>query len=111
MVDVPADVRELAVATNDFVTGLDPSIEVVPKKFYVAYKTSQNLVCMVVQKKRLFLYLKLDPKKVQGPNGISRDVSDVGHSGTGDLEVTVSAIQHLDSAKPFIEAAYQQVGG
>ena len=102
---------ELAEVVNDFISGLDPAIEVAPKKFYIAYKTSQNLVCMEIQKKRLLLYLKLDPKTVQGPKGISRDVTNVGHYGTGDLEIVVSAPQHLEAAKPFLEQAYQQVGG
>jgi len=109
--DAPSAIRELGVALNDFITGLDPSIEVAPKKFYVAYKTSQNLVCMEVQSKKILLYLKLDPKKVQGPKGISRDVSQVGHYGTGDLELTVSTPQQMDAVKPLIEMAYQQVGG
>ncbi len=32
----PELMRELAVGVNDFITGLDPSLEVSPKKFYVA---------------------------------------------------------------------------
>jgi len=49
--------RLLAVSVNDFITGLDPAIEVSPKKFYVAYKTSQNIVCMEVKHQRVLLYL------------------------------------------------------
>ncbi len=105
------DTRELAIAINDFITGLDPAIEVAPKKFYVAYKTSQNVVCMEVQKRRLRLYLKLDPRKVEGPKGISRDVSRIGHFGTGNLELTVSNLRDTEAVKPLIEAAYQQIGG
>lgn len=107
----PQSMRELAVGINDFITGLDPSIEVSPKKFYVAYKTSQNIVCMEVKHKRVLLYLKLDPKTTRGPKGISRDVSDVGHYGTGDLEVAINGQLDFDAAKPFIQQAYEQVGG
>jgi len=107
----PEPVRKLALAVNDFVLGLDPSIEVAPKKLYVAYKTSQNIVCMEVQHKRLILFLKLDPKKFAGPKGIARDVSNIGHFGTGDLEVTVRTEHDLLVAKPFLELAYQRVGG
>src|SRR5262249_16667590 len=85
----PNAIRELAVSINDFVLGLDPSIQAVPKKLYVAYKVAQNLACMEVQMKRVILYLKLDPKKAKGPPGISRNVADIGHFGTGDLEVTI----------------------
>ncbi len=107
----PAGVRELALSVNDFITGLDPSIEVSPKKFYVAYKTSQNIICMEVKQQKILLYLKLNPKVTRGPKTISRDVSEVGHFGTGDLEVTIKHLADLDAAKPFIQQAYQQVGG
>jgi predicted transport protein len=107
----PEAMRQLALAVNDFIAGLDPGIEVAPKKFYVAYKTSQNIVCMEVKQQRVLLYLKLDPKSVRGPKGISRDVTDVGHYGTGDLEVSLKTVADLDAAKPFIQMAYEQVGG
>ena len=107
----PDAMRELALAVNDFVVGLDPSIEVTPKKFYVAYKTSQNIVCMEVKQQRVLLYLKLDPKSAKGPAGISRDVSNVGHYGTGDLEVSLKGLSDLEAAKPFIQTAYERVGG
>jgi len=103
--------RQLAMAVNDFIVGLDPSIEVVPKKFYVAYKTSQNIVCMEVKKRKLLLYLKLDPKKNRGPKGISRDVSGIGHGGTGDLEISVSDPVNFEATKDFIRLSYEQVGG
>ena len=107
----PQGIRELALAVNDFVTGLDDSIQVVPKKFYVAYKASQNIVCLETKQKKLVLFLKLDPKRSAGPKGLSRDVSQVGHYGTGDLEITIASQSDLDLAKPFIKKAYEAVGG
>jgi predicted transport protein len=107
----PEAIRSLALAVNDFIAGLDPGIEITPKKFYVAYKTSQDLVCLEVKHQRLLLYLKLDPKKVPGPKDLSRDVSNIGHFGTGDLEVFVKSSEDFEAAKPFIQQAYEQVGG
>ena len=107
----PQGIKALALVVNDFVAGLDASIQVVPKKRYVAYKTSQNIVCLEVQQKKLYLFLKLDPKRSAGPKGLSRDVSQVGHYGTGDLEITLTSQSDLDLAKPFIKKAYEAVGG
>jgi predicted transport protein len=95
---------------NDFILGLDPAIQAVPKKLYVAYKVAQNMACLEVQKKQVVLYLKLDPKSTKGPPGISRDVSNIGHFGTGDLELTLRNDKDFKQAKPFIELAYQKVG-
>lgn len=107
----PGPIRELAESISEFITGLDPSIEVVPKKLYIAFKTSQNIVCLEVKHKKLLLYLKLDPKQVAGPKGLSRDVTKIGHFGTGDLELTVSTNADFELAKPFIKRAYEEVGG
>jgi predicted transport protein len=105
-------IQDLIMAVHDFVIGLDPAIEVAPKKFYIAYKSSQNIVCMeTFSKNKLTLFLKLKPKEVPNPPKISRDVSRIGHYGTGDFELTLKTLQDLEVAKPFIEMAYQKVGG
>ena len=90
---------------------LIPRLKCLRRSIYVAYKTSQNIVCMEVKQQRVLLYLKLDPKVARGPKGISRDVTDVGHYGTGDLEVSLKDAHDLEAAKPFIQSAYEQVGG
>ena len=107
----PPQVRELALAVDECITAMDPSIEMTPKKLYVAYKTTQNIACLEVQRQRVVLYLKLDPKKVVGIKGITRDVSNIGHYGTGDLEAVVGTLGDLESVKPLIRQAYEQVGG
>lgn len=107
----PEKVRDLALAVQEFVTDLDPAIEEVPKKHYVAYKGSQNIVCLRVQQRRLRLYLKVDPTTLDEIPDIARDVADIGHYGTGDLELSVNTERELEIAKPYIELAYQRVGG
>lgn len=103
--------QSLAMASHDFICGMDPGIEAVPKKQYIAYKTSENIVCMHVNRSRVALFLKLDPKKVKGPTGLSRDMTGIGHFGTGDLEIVLKTPADLELAKPFVQMAYQRVGG
>jgi predicted transport protein len=106
----PEHVRELAQSVREFITGLDTAIEEVPKKYYIAYKISQNIACMCVGNKEVTLYLKIDPKGTP-PLEIVRDVSDIGHVGTGDTEVTIETEKDFQDAKPLIERAYREVGG
>lgn len=105
------EISDLAFTVKEFILDLDPSIEEVPKKFYVAYKSSQNIVCVEVQAKNIKLFLKLSNGDV--PEGTSkyRDVSGIGHYGTGDAEFTIQSIQDFENVKSFIVHAYNKVGG
>jgi predicted transport protein len=38
-------------------------------------------------------------------------VSEVGHYGTGDLEISIGERADLEAAKPFVQMAYEKVGG
>ena len=107
----PEAIRMLAGGVEEFLLSLDPSMEEVPKKFYVAYKISQNIVCMELHMERILLYVKLDPKKVDLPQRIARDVTDIGHYGTGDLELSLRKQDDLEKVKLVLEQAYQRVGG
>lgn len=107
----PVGIRDLMHMVREFMTGLDVSVEESPKKFYVAYRTTQNIVCMEPQQQKVTLFVKLDPKIVSGPVGISRDVSGVGHYGTGDLAIILKSPLDFEMAKPFLKRAYEEVGG
>jgi len=104
-------VQELAHTSQEFILGLDSSIEEAPKKHYIAYRTSQNIVCMEIQKQRVILFLKLDPEQIDKLPGNARDVSSIGHFGTGDLELKINSLEDLEIAMPYIQSAYQKIGG
>lgn len=104
-------IQELIYSIREFVTGLDTAIEEVPKKFYVAYKASQNIVCMEAKNKNIKLFVKLKPSDVSEPPNGFRDVSNIGHYGTGDVEFTISTAEEFEEVKKYIELAYNKVGG
>lgn len=107
----PALVRDIVLAVQEFVMGLDEAIEERPKKLYIAYRTTHNIMCVEPQQSKVSLFLKLDPNKVDLKNGFARDVSSVGHFGTGDVEVTLTTVEDLERAKPLILQAYESIGG
>jgi predicted transport protein len=107
----PEEMRQIVEAVQEFVLGMDQSIQEVPKKFYIAYKLSQNIVCMEVQKKCVLLYLKLVPKELGTLPAIARDVTDIGHFGTGDLEFSLKSLEDFEKAMPLIRQAYEKLGG
>jgi predicted transport protein len=103
--------QDLSLVVNDFITGLDSAIEQNPKKFYIAYKISQNIVCMEIKRHHIALYLKLKSSDIDVPPANYRDVTEIGHYGTGDSEFIVKSENDFTLAKPFIELAYLKVGG
>jgi len=105
------EVKEIAYAVQEFILGLDSDIQEVPKKNYIAYKISQNIACMEVQNQRILIFLKLDPKKIDNPPKISRDMTGKGHNGTGDFEIALKNLVDIEIAKSYIEMAYQKIGG
>jgi len=107
----PDKVRELALLVQEYVMRLDPAIEEAPKKNYVAYRISQNIVCMELQVQRVLLFLKLVPREIANPPKISRDMTGKGHFGTGDFEIALKSPEDFQVAKQYIQLAYQKVGG
>lgn len=99
---------EIFEELEDFIFSLGDDVQKKELKYYYAYKRIQNFVCLEIKphKDIMKLYLRLDPEKIEIPE-IGRDVSDVGHYGTGDLELEISKEEDLETAKPFIEKSYE----
>ncbi len=74
---------------------------------YVAFKRLKNFMTVVFQKDRLVVYLRLDPDAVALRAGFARDVRQIGHWGTGDLELSVATAEDLEQGKPLIAMAYE----
>lgn len=102
---------DLFNTVRDYITSLDSSIEELPKKNYIAYKTSQNFVCLQTYKKKLTLYLKLNPDEVKPMPKQCRDVRNIGHYGTGEFELTIKNQIDFEETKHLINDAYKNIGG
>lgn len=104
---LPPHLSELVASLEGHVQSLGDDVQRKELKLYVAFKRLKNFATVVPQKNRLLLYLHLDPAKLapMPPNG--QDVSQKGHWGTGDLELSLSSQADLDAAKPLILMAYE----
>ena len=80
---------------------------------YFAFKRIKNFACVEIkpQINVVRLYLKVDPEVVEMIDGLeegfTRDVRNIGHFGTGDLEVTVKNHEDFERAKPLILQSYE----
>ncbi len=96
---------------REYIIELDTTIEEAPKKHYIAYKTSQNFVCLQIYRHKISLYLKLNPDDVRPMPKQGRDVREIGHFGTGDFELTIKTIQDFEQTRHIIDEALNNIGG
>lgn len=101
------DMLALFESLEGYVSSLGDDVNRKDLKLYVAFKRLRNFLCVGFKKDALFLWLKLDPTTVTMEPGFSRDVRQVGHWGTGDVEVLVKNHVDLDKAKGLIQKAYE----
>lgn len=77
-------------------------------KLYLAYRRIKNFACVVLQKKSLLVYVKLNPDTVTLEKEFTRDVRQIGHWATGDLEITIRNREDLLKAQPLINKSYEE---
>ena len=77
---------------------------------YVAFKRIKNFACLEVYPSLnvVRICVKVDPKSIELEEGFTRDVSEIGHYGTGDLEISVASLADLERAKGLIQRSYDE---
>lgn len=108
---VNQDLVALFNEIREYIVNLESSIEETPKKYYIAYKTTQNFVCIEAQKKKLILFLKLNPDEIGKLPKQARDVRNIGHFATGDLELTIKNNSDFVETKGLINKSLINIGG
>ncbi|MFE6779923.1 transporter [Streptomyces sp. NPDC057702] len=102
-----ASMVELASTVDEVLVGLGHGVHRVERKPHRAYQRLRNFACLCPpQRSKLLVYLKVDPKDVDLVPGFTRDVSGLGHHGTGDLEVRLRTPQDVDRAHDLFRASY-----
>jgi predicted transport protein len=105
--EMPAPVKELFASLENYLYSLGDDVQRKDLLLYIAFKRIKNFITVVYRKERLLLYLKLEPSSVELIDGFTRDVTNVGHWGTGNLEVALANQADLDRAKPLLQLAYE----
>lgn len=105
--DAEQEIKDLFAEVRTFIMALGDDVQEKQLKLYMAYRRIKNFASVVVQKRALVIYLKLDPNTVKLEEEFSRDVREIGHWGTGDLELAVRTSADLLKAQPFITRSYE----
>ena len=78
---------------------------------YVAYKAETNFVDVVAQKSCLRLSLNLHFYELHDPRSLARDMTGLGHSGNGDVEVILSTSDELPYVMGLVRQAFEKQMG
>ncbi len=102
--------KELFDACRDHIQSLGDDVQIKFLKWYIACKRLKNFTTIQLQTGRnsLLMWLPLNPDEVTLEDGFSADKRNVGHHGTGDLELTIRNLDDLERAKPLIQKSFEE---
>ncbi len=105
--ELPKPLSPIFEELTTFMLSIGDDVQRKDMKLYIAYKRIRNFATVVFQQKRIILYLHINPGLIESSNSFLRDVSNVGHWGTGNAEISLTSLQDFEKAKPYLEAAYE----
>ena len=95
---------------KEYLFALGDDVQLKELKYYFAFKRIKNFACIEVhpQSRKMLVFVKIDPDTVdlKKHKGFLRDVREIGHFGTGDLELTISSDEDFDNAKSLLKESY-----
>src|SRR5690606_28217883 len=104
------ELRDLFQTICSYAEQLGDEVQRKELKLYTVFKRIRNFMSLVVMPgkndPKLLMYLKL-PGKIAEEDGFSRDVTDIGHWGTGNLELTLRSNEDWLRAKDLILQSYE----
>ncbi|HUF00415.1 MAG TPA: DUF5655 domain-containing protein [Anaerolineales bacterium] len=104
------DVKILFDALKEriFALNADGDILEKPNKIYISYKHGKNFCEVRPQSKEVKIWLDISYGELDDPKRLGRDVSQLGHYGTGDVETKLGNLSELDDVMNLIEQSYKQ---
>lgn len=91
-----------------FLLGDEEAITEKANKLYVSYKHGKNFCEVKIQSQGLKLWLDIPYEELIDPKKLGKDVTSIGHHGTGTVEVRLIEQRELNDVMALIQQAYQQ---
>jgi predicted transport protein len=109
LLQLTGELKDRYEAIGAYLQALGDDVQMATLKYYIAFKRIKNFACVEIrlQEKKILVYLKIDPASYALEDGFTRDVTRIGHYGTGDLEVTIRSMADFEKAKPLLLKSYE----
>jgi predicted transport protein len=104
------DVKVLFEALKERIFSLNVGDDILekPNKIYISYKHGKNFCEVRPQSKEIKIWLDIPYSDLNDPKKLSRDVSNVGHYGTGEVETKLGNLSELGDVMYLVEQSYKQ---
>lgn len=104
-----AELTDRYEALKSFLMRLGDDVQTKTLKYYFAFKRIRNFACVEIHPStgKLSVYVKVDPDSIELQEGFTRDVRNLGHFGTGELEITIDSDEDLERAEPLLRRSYE----
>ncbi|HLS69274.1 MAG TPA: DUF5655 domain-containing protein [Kiloniellales bacterium] len=106
--DADEELFDLYEAVKAYLLALGDDVQMKTLDNYIAFRRLKNFACLEVkpQIRHIKVYVKVNPDSITLEPGFTRDVRQIGHFGTGDLEIIVDNLLALEKAKPLFDRSY-----
>jgi predicted transport protein len=103
---LPENILELYNKYKDMVLNIANGITIRPRKMYIGFVAKTNFTDVLLQKSKIKIWLNLKRGHIDDPRKIARDISNVGHWGNGDYEISISDDRNLEYIISLVKQAY-----
>ena len=94
---------ELYEKFKSAILNLADGVEIIPQKFYIAFKKGSNISDIEMQKKGLKVFINAKIGALDDPKGLAKDVSNIGHRGNGDYQIQIENDKDLEYIMSLIK--------
>jgi len=100
-------IKELYEKFKTSILNLTDGIEILPQKYYIAFKKGSNISDIEIQKKSLKIFINAKIGTLDDPKGLVKDVSNIGHRGNGDYQIQIENDNDLEYIMSLIKQVLQ----
>ena len=94
---------ELYEKFKSSILNLTDGIEILPQKYYIAFKKGSNISDIEIQKKSLKIFINAKIGTLDDPKDLVKDVSNIGHRGNGDYQIQIENDKDLEYIMSLIK--------
>lgn len=101
------EVCELYERIKETLLEWDPDFEIKPTKLYIGFRLNRhNVVDFLPLQKKVKIWLNLNQGQLEDSECFTRDVSNIGHWGNGEYEITLENDDKLEYVLSLIKQAW-----